>query len=155
VSTAVAVPRNGCCATYAEWLNRAIPYQSLPQRFKPPGPDTFPASTVKTLLAKPDNIVFLAHVGSRGAGYAYAEIVRRPETTFHFAYEMIYVHHISVGQSFRKHGVGRALVDAVRKVGTELGITNLALDVWAFNEEACSFFRRCGFTPYNHRLWIQ
>lgn len=134
---------------------QAIHAGALPQRFKPPGPDTFPASAVKTLLAKPENILLLAHVGSHAAGYAYAELITRPETAFRYADQMIYVHHISVGQRFRKLGVGRALLDAVRNVGAELGIAALALDVWTFNEEAYNFFRHCGFTPYVQRLWTQ
>ena len=110
---------------------------------------------MKALLAKPENILLLAHVGSDAGGYVYAELVRRPETPFHYAYETIYVHHISVRQAFRKRGVGRALLDAVHEVGAELGVTTQVLEVWTFNEEACNFFRRCGFTPYNQRLWTQ
>lgn len=134
---------------------QAIHAAALPRRFKPPVPDTFPASAVKSLLSKPENILLLAHVGSHAAGYTYAELVRRPETAFRYADEMIYVHHISVSEAFRKRGVGRALLNAVRKVGAELNIATLALDVWTFNEEAYNFFRRCGFTPYNQRLWTQ
>jgi ribosomal protein S18 acetylase RimI-like enzyme len=44
-------------------------------------------------------------------------------------------------------------MDAVRSAASERGIALVALDVWAFNEEARAFFRRHGFTPYNERLW--
>lgn len=134
---------------------QAIHAAALPRQFKPPGPDIFPAAAVRTLLGKPESILLLAHVGSHAVGYVYAEVVRRPETAFRYADKTIYIHHISVDQTYRKSGVGRALLDAVRKVGAELGIATLVLDVWTFNEEASSFFRRCGFRPYNQRLWTQ
>ena len=132
---------------------QAIHAAAMPSRFKPPGPDTFPAREAMVLLARPENLVFLAHADGKPAGYAYAEIVRRPETSLTFAAEMIHVHHISVGAKFRRQGVGTALLGAVRAAGLELGITLLTVDAWSFNEVARAFFRRNGFNPYIERLW--
>jgi ribosomal protein S18 acetylase RimI-like enzyme len=134
---------------------QAIHAAALPRRFKPPGSNTFPPSEVKALLAKPESILLLAHCGSDPAGYAYAELVRRPETSSVYASEVTYLHHISVAESFRKQGVARSLIDALRKRGAEFGITALALDVWSFNEGARSFFRRYGLSTYNERMWIE
>jgi GNAT superfamily N-acetyltransferase len=128
---------------------------ALPRLFKLPGPESFPPSALRELLAKPDNVVLLARLGSEPAGYAYAEIIRRPETSLRYAHAMIYLHHVSVAAACRKQGVGRALVEAVRQIGARQGISTLALDVWSFNEPARYFLRRCGLTPYNERLWIE
>jgi len=127
----------------------------LPGLFKLPGPESFPPSAVRELLAKPENVVLFARLGSEPAGYVYAEIVRRPETSLRYAHAMIYLHHISVAAPCRQRGVGRALVEAVRRIGAQHGINTLALDVWSFNEPARHFFRRCGLAPYNERLWIE
>jgi len=127
----------------------------LPRLFKLPGPESFPPSAVRELLAKPENVVLLARLGSEPAGYVYAEIVRWPETSLRYAHAMIYLHHISVAAACRNRGVGRALVEAVRQIGAQHGISMLALDVWSFNEPARRFFRRCGLTSYNERLWIE
>src|SRR5215468_7451564 len=105
--------------------------------------------------AKPENVVLLARLGSEPAGYVYAEIARWPETSLCYAHAMIYLHHISVAAPCRQRGVGRALVEAVRRIGAQHGISTLALDVWSFNEPARRFFRRCGLAPYNERLWIE
>src|SRR5215470_4065885 len=56
---------------------QAIHAAALPRRFKPPGPDTFPPSAVAALLARPENLIFIAEIDGIAAGYAYAEIVRR------------------------------------------------------------------------------
>jgi ribosomal protein S18 acetylase RimI-like enzyme len=133
---------------------QAIHAAALPQRFKPPGAETFPPESVRALLAAPHTLLFVAHAGSTPAGYVYAEVVLRPETPFTWAYEMVHVHHISVHADFRHRGVGRALLDAVRGAGAARGIETLALDVWTFNEPARDFFRRYGLTPYNERLWL-
>jgi diamine N-acetyltransferase len=125
----------------------------MPWFFKPPGPDTLPPEAVAAMLAPPENLVFIAEVDGVSAGYAYAEIVRRPETPFHYAYDMVYLHHISVRPAHRRHGVGSALIDAVRAAATDAGIGQVALDVWTFNEAARAFFRRHGFAAHNERMW--
>jgi ribosomal protein S18 acetylase RimI-like enzyme len=127
--------------------------QGFPERFKAPGPDTFPAMEVSALLARPENLFFLAFSDGKPAGYAYAEIVQRPETSLTHAYEMVHVHHLLVKGECRRRGVGRSLLAAARDAGLERGIALLTLDVWTFNEEARSFFRRSGFSPYVERLW--
>jgi diamine N-acetyltransferase len=132
---------------------QAVHAAAMPRRFKPPGPDTFPPGAVAALLARPENLIFIAEIDSIAAGYAYAEIVRRPETAIHYADDMVYLHHLSVRPAHRRHGVGSALIDAVRAAATGSGIALIALDVWTFNNEARAFFRRHGFAAYNERLW--
>lgn len=131
---------------------QAIHAAALPWRFKPPGPDGFSA-TLAALLAQPKNLIFIAEIDGIAAGYAYAEIVRRPETPLHHAHEMVYLHHISVRPVHRRRGIGRALIGAVRAAATDVGIALVALDVWTFNDEARAFFSRHGFSPYMERLW--
>ena len=132
---------------------QAIHAAALPWRFKSPGPGTFPPAEAAALIARPGHIVFIAEADSEPAGYAYAEVIRRPETAFHHAHESIYLHHISVKPSHRRFGVGAALLAAVRAAGKELGIELLTADVWSFNEGARAFFARHGLTPYIERLW--
>jgi ribosomal protein S18 acetylase RimI-like enzyme len=134
---------------------QAIHAAALPWRFKPSKPDSFPASEVIAILETPENLVFLAHADRKPAGYAYAEVVRLPETSLTFAYEAVHIHHISVGSEYRRRGVGSALLSAVRASGLELGIVLLTLDVWSFNEDARAFFKRNGFGQYIERLWCR
>src|SRR5215813_9785552 len=132
---------------------QAVHAAALPWRFKPPGSETFPPAKAAALLANSNHLGLIADLDGQAAGYAYAEVIRRPETSSQYAYDMIYVHHISVRPEFRRRSVGGALLSAVRAAGRELGIELVALDVWSFNEAAQAFFRRHGFAPYNERLW--
>jgi len=132
---------------------QAIHAQAMPWWFKPPGPETFPPAAAAALLARAENLVFLAEVGSEPAGYAYAEVLQRPENPFRYAYQMVYLHHLSVRPAWRRRGIGEALVEAVRAAAAERGITLLGLDVWSFNSAVRAFFRRQGFATYNERMW--
>jgi len=40
---------------------------AFPERFKPPGPDTFPALAARTLLANQSNLVFIAEINSEAS----------------------------------------------------------------------------------------
>ena len=131
---------------------QAIHAAVLPVRFKPPSADGFLAEA-SALLAKPETLAFVAEAASGPAGYALAEVIRRPETSLVHAHEMIMVNHLSVRPQLRRCGVGSALIAAARAAGSELGITLVALDVWTFNDDARAFFRRQGFVPYIERLW--
>jgi diamine N-acetyltransferase len=132
---------------------QAMHAEALPWRFKPPAPDTFPSEEAIALLGLPENHFFVAEVDGSAVGYVYAEIAERSETAAQYALEVVYVHHLYVRPAFRRRGIGRALLDAARMVGTEQGIARLTLDVWTFNEEARAFFRGYGLKSYNERLW--
>jgi ribosomal protein S18 acetylase RimI-like enzyme len=126
---------------------------ALPWLFKPSGLDTFAPDEVKSLLAQPENLFFIAEVDRIAAGYAYAEIQQRPETPFTHAHGMIYLHHISVKPVYRRRGIGSALMGAVRDAAPNGGITPIVLDIWTFNEEARAFFSSRGFAAYSEKLW--
>ena len=126
---------------------------AVPWLFKPAGPDTFPPDAVALLLDEPGNLVFIAEVESSPAGYIYAEIIDRPETSFNYAYQMIYIHHVSVRPTLRRQGVGRALLEAVQAEASKRDIRMISLDVWTFNDAARAFFSRGGFAAHSERLW--
>jgi len=134
---------------------QAVHAAALPWLFKPPSPDTFPPATAAALLARDDVLIYLASLADEPVGYAYAQIRRYPETALQYAFEDIYVHHLSVDPRHRGRGIGGALLDAVRRAAHDLNIGQIALDVWSFNERAHVFFRRHGFQAYNERLWLR
>jgi ribosomal protein S18 acetylase RimI-like enzyme len=125
---------------------------ALPERFKPPGRDTF-ATVAGALLTDPGNLVFIAEVDSQPAGYVYAEVLHLPESPLRHAWDEVHLHHVSVRPAFRRKGIASALLDSVRAAAGEIGIDLVTLQVWTFNEDAQAFFRRQGFTPYMARLW--
>jgi ribosomal protein S18 acetylase RimI-like enzyme len=132
---------------------QALHAAAMPWLFKPPGPDGFSPTAVKDLLNEPDNLLFIAEADGDAAGYVYAQLMEMVETPFIYAHSRLYLHHISVRPAWRRHGVGGALIAAVREAAAETGVKLIALDVWTFNDEARAFFRRHGFASYNERLW--
>jgi GNAT superfamily N-acetyltransferase len=124
-----------------------------PLWFKPPGPPTFPPDRASALVDNPDNLVFIAEIVADPVGCVYAGVVRRAETPWRPAYEMIYVNLIAVRAAHRRQGIGAALLGALRTEAANRKVAMLGLDVWSFNADAKAFFQSQGFAPYNERLW--
>jgi len=117
---------------------------ALPRYFKPAGKISY-AKDAAAALANPERLVFIAHVGDDPVGFVHAEMVRQPETSLLYAQQTLYIHAISVRPSYRRRGVGSALMAALRAAGHSLRIERLGLNVWTFNDAARQFFRRQGF----------
>jgi diamine N-acetyltransferase len=131
---------------------QAVHASAMPWLFKPPGPDAFSRSDTAEIVERNDAFLFVAEIDDVAAGYVYAEIIRRPQTPFHFANDAVHVHHISVRPAHRRTGVGGALLAAVRSAASAKGVALLSADVWTFNDAARAFFRRNGFLACSERL---
>lgn len=80
------------------------------------------------------------------------EVQQRPVNPLTLARKRIYIHHLTVQPSARRRGIASALLRQVEAEAFIGGITSIALDTWAANEAARSFFAACGFTPFNLSL---
>lgn len=128
--------------------------QALPHLFKQPEDSTFALPFMQEALSDPLNHFFIANHQGEDTGYVYARIVTRPENPFMYAWQYIYIEQISVKPAYQKLGGGRRLIAAVSALAREQGIATIALDTWAFNAQAISFFKKQGFVTFNQRMWL-
>ncbi len=127
---------------------------ALPNLFKLPSEESFPASTVAKLLADPKNYFFIGRVDDKDVGYVYAELIEWAETGSRYAMRMMYVHHISLRPEYQHRGLGKLLMEAVKGLAREKSVSLIALDVWSFNAKARAFFESQGLQDYNVRMWM-
>lgn len=137
---------------------QALHAAAFPALFKPPRADTFPLDAIRALLLDPDHLFVVAAEeeggGTAVVGYAYAEVQRRPETSFRYGAVELYVHQMGVRGDRRGRGIGARLLAALREAARARGIARVALNVWTFNERARAFYRAHGFVPFQERLWL-
>lgn len=124
---------------------QALHAAALPRQFKPVDKVSY-AKDAAAALAKPEKLIFIAYVADEPAGFIHAEAIRQPETALLCAQQTLYIHAINVRPSYRRRGIGTALVEALRAAGKSMRIERLGLNVWSFNEAARQFFRDQGFT---------
>jgi diamine N-acetyltransferase len=124
-----------------------------PKIFKPPENDEFALQFMQDHLSDPLNYFFIATLDGEDIGYLFARIVERPENPFMYAWKYIYIDQISIRPAWRRKGAGKLLMEQVCALARQEGIETIALDTWAFNQDAQAFFTRQGFVPFNIRMW--
>jgi diamine N-acetyltransferase len=101
------------------------------------------------LMRAPKTLIFIAELSRRAVGYIWSELQERPATPFTHAHKRVYIHHVAVKAEARGSGVGTALLQASEQEARALGVSEAALDTWAFNVGAQRFFEASDFTPVN------
>ncbi|MDR4956963.1 GNAT family N-acetyltransferase [Bacillus sonorensis] len=87
-------------------------------------------------LDNPDQAVYLAFFDNQPAGQV---AVRR------YWNEYAYIEDIKVDPKFRRHGIGRKLIEQVKRWSQEKGLAGITLETQNNNVKACRFYESCGF----------
>lgn len=97
------------------------------------------------LLRDPDRpILVAADDEDRAVGYAFCVLqVHRGESVCPDM-TTLYLDDLCVDEACRGQHVGSALYRAVLELARERGCYNVTLNVWACNQAAMAFYRRCG-----------
>lgn len=133
---------------------QALHAAAHPAIFKPAGPATLPTEVIREQMMAHAHRWWVAVRDGDIAGYAHVVVQVEPETAWRYATTAVTLDAMSVASRHRRFGVGSALVAAAREAAAALGAAELRLNVWAFNEGARVFYRRCGFVPMQERLWL-
>jgi len=87
-------------------------------------------------IGNPDQIVYLAYAGARAAGRI---ILRRNWNRY------AYIEDIQVDRLYRRHGIGRMLIERAKRWAAAGGMPGLMLETQSNNVRACRFYESCGF----------
>lgn len=87
-------------------------------------------------IGNPDQIVYLAFAGDRVAGRI---MLRRNWNRY------AYIEDIQVDQAYRRHGIGRKLIEQAKRWAAAGGMPGLMLETQNNNVRACRFYESCGF----------
>jgi ribosomal protein S18 acetylase RimI-like enzyme len=130
----------------------ALHATALPEVFQPASAAPMTPGDVVGLIERAGPLFVVAHVAGTFAGYARAELLDEPATALKRAARVLHLHEMGVAPACRRHGVGRALLRAVRELAPAHGAQGVSLDVYAFNVEARAFYAREGFVSFRERL---
>lgn len=103
-------------------------------------------------LADADTVLYVGEVGGEAIGYILAQVKQRPESSYTYGIQYMYIAEMSVNPEFRGSGCGEQLMQTVFDLAKSLGIAKVILNVWAFNERAIAFYKRQGFTVRDLRM---
>ncbi|MBY6055494.1 GNAT family N-acetyltransferase [Leisingera daeponensis] len=126
----------------------ALHAQHQPERHIPaPGSDDL-AAWLQDWLQE-DNVFALAAESPQGAllGYLIYELQDRPALPVRPAETRAMLHHISVTEAWRRMGVGKALVEAMKTRALAAGATVVAATYAPFNSASAALMQGMGMSP--------
>ena len=85
-------------------------------------------------------------------GYAFCELRDYPESGARKAYRCMYIDDFCIDGKYRKQGIGRRLIEAVKELAKKEGCYNIELNVWEFNENAIHFYKKCGLGTQRRQM---
>jgi len=94
--------------------------------------------------------LILAEENGEAIGYALIQYVDRKANPYMQERHFVHVEEFCVSENHQHRGIGRMLMDAVRKCAKESGYPRIELDVWAFNEGAKQFYEAVGMKPFRY-----
>lgn len=86
-------------------------------------------------------------------GYTMSKIYDVEPHGIMLAHRKMYIDDVCVDSDFRKHGIGRILMDATKQKAIDEGCHICDLNVWTFNENAVKFYESCGMTK--QRIYME
>ncbi|MGN0970947.1 MAG: GNAT family N-acetyltransferase [Aristaeellaceae bacterium] len=81
-------------------------------------------------------------------GFASILYVDKPASPYRHPQHFLHIEEFGVDEACRRKGVGRELMDWIRREATEKGFPRIELDMWTFNEGALAFYEAVGFKVY-------
>lgn len=86
-------------------------------------------------------------------GYTMSKIIDVEANGILLGYRKMYIDDVCVDSAFRKHGIGKMLMEATKHEAEKAGCHLAELNVWAFNENAVNFYKSCGMTE--QRIYME
>jgi GNAT superfamily N-acetyltransferase len=117
-----------------------------PDQFKPTEPAEL-ARWFRERLGQPTTQAWIAEESDRPVGFALAMHHQRPPTPFAPARDWFEIDQIAVDPEYRKRGIGRWLLDTAIAAARDLGIREVEVTSWSFNEDIQRLLRQVGFKP--------
>ena len=110
--------------------------------------DDVKARLAEGLRAHPTTRIFLARDGEEAVGVAvcflgFSTFAARP---------LLNIHDLAVKASYRRRGIGAALIEKAAEAARALDCCKLTLELHAQNEDAQRLYRRMGFEDINYGI---
>jgi ribosomal protein S18 acetylase RimI-like enzyme len=127
---------------------------AFPGRFRRDTPEASVASAFSAMIDAPSSYWLVAEVGPP-VGFLSAEFCVREESWCSVSRRVCYLAAIIVAHEFRRRGIARALLGELKREAGVRGVTDIELDVWAFNESARTAFTKLGFRSLMERMSLK
>jgi ribosomal protein S18 acetylase RimI-like enzyme len=104
------------------------------------------------LISDRDTGLFVAELEGQLVGFVNVLVRDAPPISLFVPRRLAIVDNLAVSGSFRRTGIGRALMQKAERWAAARGASALELNVYEFNREATAFYRALGYEPLSRRM---
>ena len=108
--------------------------------------ELFPEELFSGLIARRE--LYVAKLGGAVAGYAQVTM-RSVDSPEQQKRKILLINQFCVDEPLRSQGIGTRMVQELRILAKAFGCTDMMLSVYPQNDEAVSFYQKCGFMIQN------
>ena len=124
---------------------------AFPERFKRDAPKQVVADAF-TAMIQSSTSYWLVAEEEQPTAFLSADFCERPESWHSVSRRVCYLAGIVVAPDYRRRGVARTLLAALKREADARGVDCIELDVWSFNDEAREVFSKLGFNRLMERM---
>lgn len=128
-----------------------IHVEAMPEKFRGDASDEEMINVFRDRIEQ-ENSYFAVAENEAVFGFLDAEFRQIEESWCLKPRQVCYLRGIVVESESRQQGVGRRLFESLKNEAELRGITEIELDVFAFNNDAKAAFESFGFEPVAHRM---
>lgn len=151
VREAVASDYDDLCALFDE--GDALHRENLPRVFRKPQGAIRSREYVLDLISDEAVGFFVAQSGDRLVGLICVAIRESPDFPIFVPRRYAVIDNVVVRKTFRRAGVGRALMERAQAWAVAHAAESIELNVWEFNQEAVEFYRTLGYATVSRKMW--
>jgi ribosomal protein S18 acetylase RimI-like enzyme len=126
--------------------------ESLPEIFRKPEGKPREKDYFEDLLQQPEVGFFIAQEENQIVGFVHAVIKASPALAIFVTRRFVVVDAIVVRTDFQGMGIGRKLMETVHEWAIDRGVETVELNVYEFNKDAVSFYRRLGYETLSRKM---
>jgi GNAT superfamily N-acetyltransferase len=119
--------------------------------------DTYDSSGLKQALEKifksDDSIIFLAIANDQAVGFAEVYYREDESNPLRVAWRYGDLQSLMVDEKYRKHGIGRLLVETSEKWAKDKGAAEMRLDIWEFDQGPLHFYENIGYHTLRRKMF--
>ncbi len=109
---------------------------------------------VEKKIADDNEIIFVAvNEVDYVLGYTISKIYTTENDGIIIGQKKMYIDDVCVDSQFRKHGIGKMLMETTKQMAVDEDCSICELNVWAFNENAIKFYESCGMSK--QRIYME
>jgi diamine N-acetyltransferase len=124
---------------------------AFPERYRRDAPEQVVAGAF-TAMIEASSSYWLVAEDEQPIAFLSADFRVHDESWCLLSRRVCYLAGIVVAPGFRRRGIARALLAALKREADARGVASIELDVWAFNDEAREAFVKLGFQRMMERM---